>query len=134
MRRILALIGLLLLALGVGGRGIAFATSAGVQCPTARVQTIRVPVLSKCGCVLGHVERAPKPGEKGFKQCRCAEGRAAHEGTGPTTAVGPAMPALLAPAFALRLPLLPRVAPSFAPALLLAGASVPPPARPPAPR
>lgn len=51
-------------------------TARGVQCPTAPVQEIKVPVLSSCGCIEGFVTRSPKPGERGFVQCRCAEKRA----------------------------------------------------------
>ena len=49
------------------------ATQAGVQCPTAAVQTISVAVRDCCGKVTGFTTRAPKPGEQGFVQCRCAE-------------------------------------------------------------
>lgn len=62
---------LVLLSMGIG-----VATPAGVQCPTAPMQLIRVAIKEKCGCVRGFVERAPRPGEKGFLQCRCAEKKA----------------------------------------------------------
>ena len=48
--------------------GLGPTTRAGVQCPTATVQT--VTVRDCCGRL---VTRAPRPGEKAFKQCRCAE-------------------------------------------------------------
>jgi hypothetical protein len=48
-------------------------TPAGVQCPTAPVQTVVVK-SQRCCEKSGHVVvRAPKPGDKGFVQCRCAE-------------------------------------------------------------
>lgn len=97
----LAAIGLLLLALGVLGRATPMATPEGRLCPTARPATIRVAVLSPCGCVIGHVERAPRPGEKGFLQCRCGEKRAAQESHAPPA------PALPAAAFRLDLPIVP---------------------------
>ena len=48
-------------------------TPAGIQCPTATVQTVTVDVYDCCGHVIGHLTRAPRQGEKGFVQCRCAE-------------------------------------------------------------
>lgn len=54
-------------------------TPRGVQCPTAAIQTIQVLSLkrSPCGCLVKVVEeRAPREGEAGFKQCRCAERKA----------------------------------------------------------
>ena len=48
-------------------------TPEGVQCRTAAVQTLSAPILSKCGHIIGFEDRKPKPGEKGFVQCRCAE-------------------------------------------------------------
>jgi hypothetical protein len=61
---------------GVVGLYFSFAawatTPTGVQCPTAPVQLIKV-AAKDCGCKV----RAPKPGEKGFVQCRCAEKRSA---------------------------------------------------------
>ncbi|RYG47384.1 hypothetical protein EON79_07520 [bacterium] len=32
-----------------------------------------------CGRITGYLERAPKPGEGTFVQCRCAEKRTAHD-------------------------------------------------------
>ncbi|MDR3687967.1 MAG: hypothetical protein P4L46_01220 [Fimbriimonas sp.] len=49
------------------------ATSYGIQCPTAPVQKVTAAVHDCCGRVVGAVSRAPRPGEKGFVQCRCAE-------------------------------------------------------------
>lgn len=89
MQRAAGLIGLLLLLFGVAARSFPLATPVGVQCPTAQVHTIRVAVKSACGCVIGHVERAPKPGEKGFVQCRCNEGRTAQKSSPPPA---PALP------------------------------------------
>ncbi|HVT10996.1 MAG TPA: hypothetical protein VHE55_01910 [Fimbriimonadaceae bacterium] len=54
-------------------------TPDGKQCPTAPIQTISVPVKSCCGKVLCYEHRAPKPGEAGFVQCRCAEKRASQQ-------------------------------------------------------
>lgn len=48
-------------------------TRIGVHCPTAKVQTIAVKVTSTSCCKPGLVSRAPKLGEKEFKQCFCAE-------------------------------------------------------------
>ena len=50
--------------------GNAPTTRAGVQCPTAAVQTMSV--RDCCGRL---TIRAPRPGESGFKQCRCQEKR-----------------------------------------------------------
>ena|SRR5579862_4992475 len=63
-------------------------TPDGVQCPTAPIQTIAVPV-SCCGKVIGYQQRAPKPGEPGFVQCRCAEKRSPmrHSATVPKVQV-----------------------------------------------
>lgn len=47
-------------------------TPRGVQCPTAPVQT--VVVRDCCGRL---VARVPKPGERTFVQCRCAEKKTA---------------------------------------------------------
>lgn len=51
-------------------------TPYGIQCPTAKVQTVRVPVIC-CNKIKGYVDRAPRPGEAGFRQCRCAEKQSA---------------------------------------------------------
>lgn len=48
-----------------------FAQRESQHCVTAQVQTIRVAVYNKCGCKVGEIERAPKPGEKGFELCKC---------------------------------------------------------------
>lgn len=55
-------------------------TPFGVQCPTARVQTVKVAVRNCCGHIVGYKTCAPKPGEKSFVQCRCAEKTAAQHG------------------------------------------------------
>ena len=52
-------------------------TALGQQCPTAAVQLVTVAVKDCCGKVVGYAERAPKPGEALFVQCRCAEKKAA---------------------------------------------------------
>ena len=55
-------------------------TPRGVQCPTAAIQKIQVVSYEHlpCGCIVKKVtERAPHEGEAGFKQCRCAERKAA---------------------------------------------------------
>ena len=53
-------------------------TPDGVQCPTAAVQLITVATKSSGGkpsvCC-----RAPRPGDTGFVQCRCAEKRGAQQ-------------------------------------------------------
>lgn len=56
-------------------------TAEGTQCPTAPVQMITVPIKSHCGCVIGYETRQPKPGERGFLQCRCAEKKASETQT-----------------------------------------------------
>jgi hypothetical protein len=48
-------------------------TAFGVQCPTAEIQTVSVPIRDCCGKVVGYAQRAPEPGEATFTQCRCAE-------------------------------------------------------------
>ena len=71
-------LGLLLLAIAIGWSFVTpFVplTRAGIQCPTAPIQKIQVPVRC-CGKVIGFQVRAPKPGEFGFVQCRCEEKRA----------------------------------------------------------
>lgn len=57
-------------------------TARGIQCPTAAIQKVSVVTLERtpCGCLVKRVtERAPREGEKGFKQCRCAEKKAAEK-------------------------------------------------------
>lgn len=50
-------------------------TPYGVQCPTAPVQSISV-AMQCCGKTVC-ATRAPRPGDKGFVQCRCAEKKSA---------------------------------------------------------
>ena len=53
-------------------------TRQGVLCPTAPIQSV---VKLKRNCC-GHLvleKRAPRPGEREFVQCRCAEKKSAHE-------------------------------------------------------
>ena len=45
----------------------------------APVQTIRVAVMLPCGHCAGYMERAPRPGEKGFVQCHCDEKRSSSQ-------------------------------------------------------
>ncbi len=52
-------------------------TPTGVQCPTAPVQAILKPVKAHCGCVVAFKLVAPKPGDKAFVQCHCAEKKSA---------------------------------------------------------
>jgi len=59
-------------------------TPTGVQCPTAPVQSVSVAIKDCCGKVIGHVTRAPKLGEKGFLQCRCAEKKAPKQDSAAT--------------------------------------------------
>ncbi|HEY3780255.1 MAG TPA: hypothetical protein VGL56_04170 [Fimbriimonadaceae bacterium] len=47
-------------------------TPSGVQCPTAPVQQVNVASINCCGKLVC-TKRAPRPGDKGFVQCRCAE-------------------------------------------------------------
>jgi hypothetical protein len=54
-------------------------TPAGIQCPNAPVQSIAVPIRNCCGEVVGYTNRAPKPGDKEFVQCRCAEKQTAKQ-------------------------------------------------------
>jgi len=54
-------------------------TPRGVQCPTARIQTVTEVryVRNCCGKLVAQtIERAPREGEAEFKQCRCAEKKA----------------------------------------------------------
>ena len=57
-------------------------TPRGVQCPTAAVQTVVETkfVRNCCGKLVAvESERAPREGEAAFKQCRCAEKKAAEK-------------------------------------------------------
>jgi len=54
-------------------------TPTGVQCPTASIQTVACGQFDCCGNLVGKATRAPRPGEKGFVQCRCAEKRAVQQ-------------------------------------------------------
>ena len=67
------------------------ATPYGVQCPTAPVQTITVAMRICCGKVARIATRAPKPGDKDFVQCRCAE----KKGTAQKSIVQAKAPVLL---------------------------------------
>lgn len=118
-------IGLLLLMLGVVGRATPLATPEGRQCPTAAAPLVRVAIKSACGCVIGHIERAPKPGERGFVQCRCAEKRAAQESSAPPA------PALPTDALRLNLPVVPVVSTEHTYALGCAERAPVPALRPP---
>jgi hypothetical protein len=51
---------------------VAAITRIGVQCPTAPIQKITVAAVKCCGKVVS-IKRVPKPGDKAFLQCRCAE-------------------------------------------------------------
>jgi hypothetical protein len=58
-------------------------TQRGIQCPTATVQQITEVKLVKdcCGKLVPQsTVRKPREGEPGFKQCRCAEKKAADHG------------------------------------------------------
>jgi|GEM_PF-4164126 len=59
-----------------GASQFARRTAVGVQCPTAPVQEI-VEVEKTACCSTKLVVRAPRPGDKDFKQCQCAEKKAA---------------------------------------------------------
>ena len=62
-------------------------TQRGIQCPTAEVQQITEVKLAKdcCGKLVQKVQvRKPKEGEPEFKQCRCAEKKAADKEAGKT--------------------------------------------------
>ncbi|MGV3614075.1 MAG: hypothetical protein ACO1SV_01955 [Fimbriimonas sp.] len=48
-------------------------TPFGIQCPTAEIQTVSVPIRDCCGKIVRYESRTPKPGEATFTQCRCAE-------------------------------------------------------------
>lgn len=60
--------------------GLMPVTRAGVFCPTAPVQTV-VKLERNCCGKLVIEKRAPRPGEREFVQCRCAEKKSAHEAT-----------------------------------------------------
>jgi hypothetical protein len=64
-------------------------TPEGRQCPTAPVQRLAFGVYDCCGKLVSVGTRAPKPGDKAFVQCRCAEKNAAH-----AKAAGPDRPHL----------------------------------------
>jgi hypothetical protein len=70
---------------------IATITPTGQQCSTAPVQSILVAVHLPCGHV-EYVSRAPRPGDKGFLQCRCSEKRSSTQ----AVPVAPEMPLLRA--------------------------------------
>jgi len=54
-------------------------TPEGVQCPTAAIQEIRSPVKDCCDHIVGFLTHKPRPGDKGFMQCRCAEKRSSQQ-------------------------------------------------------
>src|SRR4029077_19949302 len=59
-------------------------TQEGRQCPTAPIQSVLVGLSKPCGCPPVYVRRAPRPGEAGFVQCRCAERQSRSQiGTAP---------------------------------------------------
>ena len=60
-------------------------TSAGVHCATAQVQTVQREVRDKCGCLVAVKAEKPKPGDKAFVQCRCAEKKTADTTTTAST-------------------------------------------------
>ena len=120
------MVGFLLLMLGVGGRTFPMATPEGRQCPTAKVHTIRVAVKTPCGCVTGYIERAPKAGEEGFVQCRCAERRAGEEQSAPVSPAIVGAPLLLCFSCDGVFFVKPSPAPASAP-LVVRAPSVPPP-------
>jgi hypothetical protein len=62
------------------------------QCVTAPVQTVAVAQISPCGHVMGYVERAIRPGDKGFVACKCAAKRSTTQ-----SASGPAAISLYIP-------------------------------------
>ena len=64
-------------------------TRVGLQCPTAPIQKIVVAVKDCCGKVEGLALRAPKPGEKGFLQCNCAEKKSSTQKTAVTSKTVP---------------------------------------------
>jgi len=47
-----------------------------VQCPTAEIQSVTFAVRDCCGKLLGFSQRAPKPGDKSFVPCFCAQKKA----------------------------------------------------------
>ena len=55
-------------------------TRAGVFCPTAPVQSVVKLDRNCCGRLVLE-KRPPRPGEREFVQCRCAEKKSAHEAT-----------------------------------------------------
>lgn len=64
----------------LGSFGFAPSTPQGKQCPTAAVQEVVEVKYVKtcCGKVVPvKFKRAPREGEAGFKQCQCAEKKAA---------------------------------------------------------
>jgi hypothetical protein len=54
-------------------------TRWGVQCPTAKVQTVERAVRDCCGKIVGLKIVVPGPGDRAFVQCRCAEKKTAQQ-------------------------------------------------------
>jgi hypothetical protein len=79
-------------------------TNSGIHCPTAPIQSVTVANLSCCGKVIIFTSRKPRPGEKGFVQCRCAEKRSAQQQAGIGATV-PHLDMMASQAFVLHLPL-----------------------------
>jgi hypothetical protein len=104
-------------------------TPDGVQCPTAPVQTVLKPLKAQCGCIVGFKAVKPKPGDKGFVQCRCAEKKSAEH----TLSGAPKVDLLAVRPPALNMPV--AIMTSFeplSPILPKASISIPPRLHPPA--
>ena len=83
-------------------------TVLGKHCPTATIQQVSVEN--------GSGTRAPKVGEKGFKQCCCAEQKAEQAEQAKVQVQHLEMPAALAPMLlgSVKIPILAALKPSFA--------------------
>lgn len=74
-------------------------TPRGIQCPTATVQQVVEVVREKNCCgelVAKTVVRKPREGEAEFKQCRCAESKAANHEQDKDSTTGSVKPIMVA--------------------------------------
>lgn len=130
-RQILALV-LTALLLWCSVSRAATVTPRGVQCPTAAVQEILVAKRDCCDRIVGYEVRKPREGEKGFKQCQCAEKKVAQHGAAEVPA--PRVEAMFAIAAPLALSLPSRLPEALAEDTYLERLTVvpsPPSVRPP---
>lgn len=89
-----------LLACWLGFGNAVVAVPESKQCPTAKVQQIRVAIESDCGHTVGYEFRAPQPGEEAFVECHCAEKHTQSDRTFVSSA------AIFSEGFSLEIPVL----------------------------